>query len=145
MSVRKKTSQKSPIPFVITIALIVIFLILSLFHTDEEVNRVNLEYISGCGYTVWENPVDIAYVSIPDSFDPVYTAYNNIISEAGFDLSGYRGKTVTRYSYRLQEDDGRADGHIRINIFVYRGEIIASDISSLEKGGFVRPLSKIQE
>ena len=98
MSVRKKTSQKSPIPFVITIALIVIFLILSLFHTDEEVNRVNLEYISGCGYTVWENPVDIAYVSIPDSFDPVYTAYNNIISEAGFDLSGYRGKTVTRYS-----------------------------------------------
>lgn len=139
MAHRKNLSHRGTLYSIIAVAIIILSFILIFFCADKEVNQANLEYIQACGYTADTSPAEVSYISVPETLDPVYSAYNAIIAEAGFDLSKYTGKTVTRYTYKVENYDNNNPA-VRINIFVYRKKIIAADISSLAKDGFILPL-----
>ena len=61
----------------------------------------------------------------------------------GLDLSKYAKKRVTRYTYTVTNYD--SDGAVFANLFVYRGKIIACDISSADPKGFVVPLALVDK
>ena len=79
---------------------------------------------------------------MPDSFDRVILGYNELQKKQGLDLSKYAKKRVTRYSYRVTNYN--SDGEVYANLFVYRGKIVACDVSSLSPDGFVVPLTTVE-
>lgn len=80
-------------------------------------------------------------VTIPDEFDKVFTAYNDIQREQGLDLSKYKRKEVMRYTYTLANYPDY-DGTVYANVLVYRGKVIGGDICSADKDGFVHGFEK---
>ena len=79
---------------------------------------------------------------MPDNFDRVIEGYNQLQKKQGLDLSKYRNKKVTLYSYKVTNYKG--EGEVMANLFVHRGKIVACDISSLSPEGFVIPLTQVE-
>lgn len=83
-----------------------------------------------------ETPAEIVGFTIPEVFDAVYERYNALQKEGGFDLSLYKGKVCTRYTYHIPSANARA------NIIVHNGDIIGGDISSITIDGIMIPIQK---
>ena len=99
------------------------------------------EFLSAFGWTVEAEPYDVAEVTIPAEFDRIFTAYNNIQLRQGMDLSRYKQKTVSRYTYRVTNYPDY-DGTVYANLFVYRDKIIAGDVCTADVNGFLHGFSK---
>ena len=74
---------------------------------------------------------------MPPDFDRVIVGYNELQRRQGLDLSKYKGKRVTRYTYKLSGEE-----NVYANLFVHRGKIVACDVSDASPEGFVRPLTQ---
>ncbi len=98
-----------------------------------------LSFISSCGWQVDEEPVEVRDVIIPESFDEVYSNYNQIQLEQGFNLEKYAGKRVKRWTYIIRNypDALPTDDFIRINILVSDGVVIGGDVCSVKLDGFM--------
>ena len=131
--------ERKPLFIIFLAALFTAGIIVFLFHTDSKVNRENIAYINGCGWQV-EEPAEISRLTVPQEFDVIYQTYQEVIESSGFDLSLYQGKTLTRYSYPVTNHQNSDTGLIRANVLVYRNKIVAADLSSLERGGFLQPI-----
>ncbi len=79
---------------------------------------------------------------MPDNFDRVILGYNELQKKQGLDLSKYAKKRVTRYTYRVTNYN--SDGDVYANLFIYRGRIVACDVSSADPEGFVIPLTLVE-
>ncbi len=101
-------------------------------------------FINAQGYTLAEGTVEEVTFSVPADFDRVISGYNEIQKTQGLDLSRYKGKKVTRYTYKVENYEGHK-GDVYVNLVVYRSKIIACDISSADPSGFVKPLLKLSE
>ena len=86
-------------------------------YTDIKNNSDRLEFISGFGWTVNEMPVEEVGVTIPEQFDNVFHTYNEIQKSQGLNLNNYRGKQVTRYTYKITNYEG-AEGDVLISLLV---------------------------
>lgn len=120
---------------------VLILIILFFMHTDRDINRMNIEFINRCGIEVNETLKEKVYLTIPQEFDAVFSAYNSIISAGGYDLAPHKGHNAIRYSYYVlnyPESDGDC---ITANIIVCDDRIIAADVCSLGASGFVKPVS----
>lgn len=124
-----------------TFSILTIFAILIFFKADSKINESNISFINAYNWEVEENPADIAHITVPADFDPVFSAYSKIVSRDGYELNMYRGKRATRYSYKVLNHKDSDSGLIRINIIICDDNIIAADISSLAADGFVLPIS----
>ena len=80
-------------------------------------------------------------MTIPADFDRVFVGYNQIQKEQGLDLSAYRRKEVTRYTYEVTNYPDY-EGKVLANVLVYRGNVIGGDICSEAKDGFVHGFSR---
>ena len=100
-----------------------------------------IAFISALGWKVEENPIEEVQVTVPKEFDAVYAGYNEMQKEQGLSLSPYRGKEVTRYTYKVKDYEGY-EGDVYMNLLVYRGKIIGGDICSADSSGFVHGFSK---
>ena len=98
-----------------------------------------LTFISGYGWQVDEEPIEVRDVVIPESFDEVYSSYNQIQIAQGFNLEKYAGQRVKRWTYVIRNypDTPPTDDFIRINILVSDGVIIGGDICSVKLDGFM--------
>ena len=105
--------------------------------TNED--RVN--FLAQFGWQVGSEPVETAEIVIPSEFDKIFTGYNEIQKRQGLDLSKYKNKSVTRYTYEVKNYEGY-EGTVYANLFVYRGRVVGCDISSADPEGFVLPLIK---
>ena len=81
--------------------------------------------------------------TMPDATDRVLLGYNEIQKRQGLDLSKYRGKRVTRYTYEVKNGD--YEGVTLVNLIVCRGRVIAADVSGSEPGDFVIPLTEFRQ
>ena len=79
---------------------------------------------------------DSRQVVIPEEFDSVYEDYNSLQEISGFDLSGYRGKTVEKLTYRL-----RGAGAEYAVLLLSRGRVIGGHLGNMD-GGKAMPLSQ---
>ena len=105
-------------------------------------NEDRLEFISQFGIEVAGEPKESEKFAVPDRFDRVLSEYNEIQKAQGFDLTKYKNKKVTRYTYSVSDYEGY-DGEVKVNLIVYRNTVIGCDISSVDPGGFIKPLIEL--
>ena len=107
-----------------------------------ETNEDRVAFISQFGVKVSDREVESVTFSVPADFDKVISEYNEIQRAQGFDISKYKNKKVTRYTYVAEDSEG-AEGTVYVNLIVYRDTVVAADISTADPKGFVKPLVKI--
>ena len=116
-------------------------LIANYFSIDRSTNEMITGYMKGLGWEIEDSPSEITHFSLPDEFDAVYQAYNAMQKPSGFDLEQYKGKKITRYSYRVLNHRNSSDTEVVAGIFVCENIIIAGDISSVEQNGFMHSIA----
>ena len=76
-------------------------------------------------------------LTIPEKWNNVYNDYNEIQINQGFDLSDYKGRTVTLYTYTITNYEDESDG-IVADMLVCDGTLIGGDICNTSaKDGFL--------
>ena len=109
---------------------------------SAETHKERMNFISQYGWQVEEEPVEIKEVIIPEEFDDVYTAYNDIQRSQGFDLTEYAGKRAKRWTYTVKNYEGYENEEcININLLVIDGRVIGGDVCSVELDGFMHGFS----
>ena len=104
-------------------------------------NEDRVKFIENFGLKIKSEPVSEESFSMPENFDRIINGYNEIQKVMGLDISKYKNKRVTHYAYTVENYDWQ--GEVRVNLLVYKNRIIACDVSALEEGGFVLPLTDI--
>ena len=64
--------------------------------------------------------------------------YNRIQQSCGFDLTSYRGKKVTLYTYTVTNYPGQAD--VRCDLLVHRNKVIGGNLYTTAIDGFMHGL-----
>ncbi len=103
---------------------------------DGSTHAKRMEYIRYLKVDVNEEDYTFKETVIPESFSDVYKEYNKLQNQGGFDLSSYKGKKVTVYSYPLT-----ASGKI-LTLIIYDGQIIGGDIAETKIGGKMTEIRK---
>lgn len=104
-------------------------------------NEDRVRFLAQFGWQVKPEAIESIEVTIPDEFDKIFTAYNEIQKQQGLDLTKYKKKNVTRYTYEITNYDGY-DGTVYANILVYRNKVIGGDVCSADVKGFIHGLER---
>ena len=104
-------------------------------------NEQRVAFIESFGIKVDAETVEEDAFAMPENFDRVILGYNELQKKQGLDLSKYTKKRVTRYTYRVT--NYADEGEVLANLFIWRGKVIACDLSSLDPEGFVVPLTLV--
>lgn len=91
-------------------------------------------FLSQFGWEVDPKSAETAEITIPDEFDKIFAGYNEIQKSQGLDLSKYKKKKMTRYTFVISNYDGY-DGEVYANVLVYRNKVVGGDICSAEITG----------
>ncbi len=110
-------------------------------YTGIKTNEDRIEFLGSFGWQVSAKPVQTVEVTIPEQFDKIFTGYNEIQKRQGLDLSDYRKKKVTRYTYEVTNYEGEK-GTVYANLIVYRNRVIGGDICSADVTGFIHGFEK---
>lgn len=97
-------------------------------------NEERLAFLQSYGWQAEVTPTETQEVRIPQEFNEVFTRYNELQKEQGFDLSEYAGKTAKRYVYALTNHPDNSDTHYA-TILVHKNKIIGGDVASSAQGG----------
>jgi hypothetical protein len=103
-------------------------------------NEDRIRFISQFGVKVEGEPSESEEFRVPEDFDRVIAGYNEIQKKQGLNIEKYKNKKVTRYTYSVPD---YSEGDAVVNLIIYKGTVIACDISSAEPGVFVHPLIKL--
>lgn len=98
-------------------------------------------FLSQFGWEVEATPIESKEVTIPAEFDKIFSAYNELQREQGLDLSKYKRKQVTRYTFRVTNYEGY-EGTVYANVLVYRNRVVGGDLCSADVTGFVHGFEK---
>ena len=99
-------------------------------------------FLAQFGWQVEGKAVEVKQVTIPTEFDKIYAGYNQIQLAQGLDLTRYKGKEVTRYTFKVSNYEGH-EGTVYANVLVWRKKVIGGDICSAEiTDGFVQGFEK---
>ena len=98
-------------------------------------------FLSQFGWTVDGGNAKSAKVTIPSEFDKVFAAYNEIQRAQGLDLSKYKKKELTRYTFEVTNYPDY-EGTVYANVLVYRNKVVGGDICSADVSGFVHGFEK---
>ena len=101
--------------------------------TEQDV----INFLAQFGWQVEGKAIEVKEVSVPGEFDKIYAGYNQVQVAQGLDLARYKGKTVTRYTFKVTNYEGY-DGTVYANVLVYRNRVIGGDICSADVTGFVQ-------
>ena len=104
-------------------------------------NKKCIETLNGFGWEVGRRPVKTEAVQIPDTFDVVYTDYNKLQKDSGFDLEKYKGQKAMRYTYIVKNYPDVDAGEIYANVLIIDGTVIGGDIMSSRLDGFMHSLN----
>lgn len=98
-------------------------------------------FLAQFGWEVESVPAEETVVTIPGEFDKIFAAYNELQKSQGLNLTKYRGKDVTRYTFAVKNYEGY-EGTVWANVLVHRGRVIGGDICSADVSGFVHGFEK---
>lgn len=93
-------------------------------------------FLAQFGWQVEDAPTEEVKVTLPEEFDKIFTAYNEIQRRQGLNLTKYKRKDVTRYTYTVTNYEDY-DGKVYANVLVYKGRVIGGDICSADTSGFI--------
>lgn len=106
---------------------------------NVESNEDRINFLKQFGWETETVPHENVGVTIPSKFDKIFVGYNELQKQQGLDLSKYKGKEVTRYTYKITNFEDH-NGTVYANIIIYRGKVIGGDICSADMNGFVMTL-----
>lgn len=98
-------------------------------------------FLTQFGWTVDAGSAERANVTIPAEFDKVFAGYNEMQKAQGLDLSRYKKKAVTRYTFTVTNYKDY-EGTVYANVLVYRNRVIGGDICSADVSGFIHGFEK---
>ena len=109
----------------------------SLFQRGEEgaTPEERLAFLRQNGWQADPEPLTVHKVTVPEVTDPVFERYACLQEEQGFNLVPFAGREAEEYTYRILNCPGC--GEAAAHLLIYKGRIIAADISSLEQGVFM--------
>ena len=93
-------------------------------------------FLEQFGWTVDSTPLEKIEIRIPQQFDKVMNAYNELQKSQGLDLARYKDKDVTRYTFRVTNYPGYT-GTVYANVIIYKNKVIGGDICSSDVTGFI--------
>ena len=93
-------------------------------------------FLKQFGWEVDASSIRTVKVTLPAEFDKVFVGYNELQKRQGLDLSKYKSKDVTRYTFKVSNYPD-AQGTVYANVLVYRNRVIGGDICSADVSGFV--------
>lgn len=104
---------------------------------DDDAER----FLAQFGWIVDAEPVEVTEVTMPSEFDKIFAAYNEIQRGQGLDLTKYKRKKLTRYTFEVKNYQGY-EGRVLANVLVYRGKVVGGDVCSADVEGFVHGFEK---
>ena len=144
-----KFNRKKAIALILALAVVLCAIILTASHSSRRdagqpvslsgVARNNgqrVEFLRSLGWEVDEDAIDEQDVIIPRTFTGVYEEYNKLQLSQGFDLSQFGGVEATRYTYNVLNFPGY-ESNVVADIIIYRGEVIAGNVQSTARDGFM--------
>lgn len=102
-------------------------------------NEQRVSYLQGLGWEVSQTPLEEQEVTIPKTFNEIYTSYNELQKAQGFDLTDYAGLRVTRYTYEVRNYPDASDTVVA-DLLVYKHKVIGGDVQSTALDGFMQGL-----
>lgn len=92
------------------------------------------DYLEGFGWKVSDD-FETKELTLPEKWNNVYNDYNEVQLNQGFDLSQYKGQTVTLYTYTITNYKDLSEGVVA-DMLVCDGNLIGGDIcnTSAENG-----------
>ena len=93
-------------------------------------------FLAQFGWEVENEPLEEVKINIPTEFDKVMNAYNELQRSQGLDLTKYRGRDVTRYTFRVTNYPDYT-GTVLANVITYKGKVIGGDLCSSDVTGFI--------
>ncbi len=130
---------------ILAVILIVVFLLsLYLGYIQEYKPTENLYVCNNTdGVATYLKSFDIDFgefqideITVPYEFGEVYSSYNSIQKEQGFDLSEYKGKTLMRYTAKVRNFPDSNDD-VYVEVLVFNKMIVGADIYSVSSNGFI--------
>lgn len=99
------------------------------------------EYLSGLGWKVEEDPIEVKQIVIPREFTGVYADYIELQKSQGYTIDQYGGMNAVRYTFRVLNYPSGED-NIVADVVVHGTTIIAGDIQSTALNGFMTGLKQ---
>lgn len=100
-----------------------------------------VEFLSQFGWTVDGSQIEYEEVTIPEEFDKIFAAYNELQREQGLDLSKYKKKKLVRYTAIVTNYEGY-EGKVYANVLIYKNRVVGGDICSADVSGFIHGFEK---
>lgn len=100
-------------------------------------NDGRVAFLKGFGWDVASTPVQTSQVRIPEDTSEAFDRYNTLQKSQGYDLTGYAGKTVMRYVYKINNYPGATEP-VYATVLVYKNQIIGGDITDTAAKGQIR-------
>ena len=110
-------------------------------YTGVKTNEDRIAFLGRFGWKVESEPCETVNVTVPEVFDSIFEGYNELQKAQGLDLTRYKKKTVTRYTYTVTNYPDY-DGEVVATLLVYRGRVIGGDLCSTDPEGFIHGFSK---
>ena len=104
----------------------------SKIKTDED----RIAFLGQFGWEVKPTAVEVKETKIPKEFDNVFSTYNELQKRQGLDLSDYKGKAITRYTYEITNYPDY-EGKVYANLIIYKNKVIGGDICTADVEGFI--------
>ncbi len=94
------------------------------------------KFLAQFGWETDSAPLEELKIRIPAEFDKVMNSYNDLQLNQGLDLSKYRGKEVTRYTFQVTNyPDYKVT--VMANVIIYKNRVIGGDLCSSDVTGFI--------
>lgn len=105
-------------------------------YSNIKSTKDHCEFLSQFGWKTESDAIEEIEIQIPKDFDKVMNSYNNIQKNQGLDLSKYKNKKVSRYTYKITNYP-QYEGDVYANIIVYKNKVIGGDVCSSDIKGFI--------
>ena len=97
------------------------------------------EYLNSFGVEIDAEEVVADEITVPEQFNDVYESYNKVQKAQGFDLSGYKGCKLARYTFPVTNYSDE-NQNVFAEVLLYDGVVVAADIYSTNAEGFIKAL-----
>ncbi|MBE6670075.1 MAG: DUF4830 domain-containing protein [Ruminococcaceae bacterium] len=93
-------------------------------------------FLAQFGWNTSAEPVETKNVIVPKQFDRVLSEYNEIQRAQGLNLEKYKGKSITRYTF-VVENYPDYESTVYANVLVYKNKVVGGDICAADNKGFI--------
>ena len=100
-------------------------------------NDDRIRFLESFGWEVVSSPSQTGQVRIPAEGSEVFHRYNDLQKTMGYDLTGFAGKTVMRYVYKIKNYPGATEP-VYATLLIAGNQVIGGDITDTAATGIIQ-------